>query len=205
MVMSAQADNLINLPTPRTTGTQGIESLLEHRRSIREYRDAAVSLEELAQLLWSAQGITDARGHRTAPSAGALYPLELYVVVGKVKGLPAGIYHYQAKGHRLQSTGSHDVRQALAQAALSQEWLADAPVVLVFTAVPERTTEKYGERGIHYIYMEVGHAAQNVFLQAGALGLGTVVVGAFEDKAVARVVGLPPGRKPMILMPVGKM
>lgn len=194
----------LDLPPPAVTGTAALEGLLARRRSVREFADRPLTQAELGQLLWAAQGITDPVGLRTAPSAGALYPLELYVVVGAVDGVPPGIYHYQPAGHRLRLTRQGDVRTALATAALNQAWLADAPAAIVFTAVYERTRRKYGERADRYVHMEVGHAGQNLFLQAQALGLATVVVGAFEDGRVADVLDLPQDVRPLSIMPVGR-
>jgi SagB-type dehydrogenase family enzyme len=202
--MAAQDAEIITLPPPRLAGDQSLESLLQQRRSVRAYSDEAMSLEELGQLLWAAQGITHSEGLRTAPSAGALYPLELFLVVGHVKNADQGIYHYDPKGHRLRQVAHRDIRQPLAQAALSQSWVREAAAVLVFTAVVERTTVKYGQRGIRYVHMEVGHAAQNVFLQAEALGVATVVVGAFDEQAVIEVLDLPSNMQPFMLMPLGK-
>jgi len=179
-----------------------LESLLQQRRSVREYRDAALDLPTIGQLLWAAQGITDPRGLRTAPSAGALYPLELYVVAGNVEGLAPGVYHYQPDRHQLQQTLPGDQRDLLARAAHGQSWVRTAAAVIVITAVYERTTGKYADRGIRYVHMEVGHAAQNLFLQAEALDLATVVVGAFEDDAVAALLGLPGDAQPLMLLPV---
>jgi SagB-type dehydrogenase family enzyme len=204
MAMSAQDEKIISLPMPRLTGEQSLEALLQQRRSVREYQDAGLSLAEVSQLLWAAQGITHAEELRTAPSAGALYPLELFVVVGDLEGMNVGVYHYQPEGHRLRLIKQQDHRRALARAALSQPWVSEAAAVLVFAGVVERTTKKYGQRGIRYVHIEVGHAAQNAFLQTEALGLATVVVGAFDDDAVAEVLGLPSEAQPLLLMPIGR-
>lgn len=200
----AQTSETVDLPRPSLTGGTSLEQLLAERRSIRDYPDRALPLAELGQLLWAAQGITHPQGLRTAPSAGALYPLELYVVAGDVEGLAPGIYHYRPDRHQLVKTGDEDRRAALARAALSQDWVRDAPVVIVFAAVYARTMWKYDKRGRRYVHMETGHAAQNLFLQAGALDLATVVVGAFDDDAVARLLQLPADTAPLVLMPVGR-
>lgn len=193
----------VPLPEPRTRSEVSLEQALSERRSRREYRAAAVSLSEIGQLAWAAQGITHA-GYRSAPSAGALYPLELYVVVGKADGLASGVYRYVPGGHRLKRMRAGDLRTDLAHAALGQDCVRDAAAVLVFAAVERRTTRKYGTRGVRYIHMEVGHAAQNAFLQATALGLGAVVVGAFDDPAVKSLLGLPAEEEPLYLMPFGR-
>jgi SagB-type dehydrogenase family enzyme len=160
-------------------------------------------LNDISQLLWSAQGITSSRGYRTAPSAGALYPLEIYAIVGNVANLPAGIYKYIINRHGLVRAAEGDHRNAICRAALHQRFIADAPAVLVFSAVTKRITRKYGERGIKYLFMEAGHAAQNVCLQAVALGLGTVVIGAFKDQEIKTVANLPDSELPVYVIPVG--
>lgn len=196
----------IVLPAPRLESDTSIEAALLARRSIREYAPQPLTLAELGQLLWAAQGITGANDrYRTAPSAGALYPLELYVFVGDVDGLEAGVYHYAPASHELARHQATADRAALTEAALDQDWIAEGPVVLVVSAVYHRTTKKYGARGEQYVHMEAGHAAQNVALQAGALELGTVTVGAFDVAAVRRVVGLTDDETPLYLMPVGHL
>lgn len=194
----------VDLPEIDLSGEKPLPQLLQQRRSIREYGDDPLHPAELGQLLWAAQGITHPEGLRTAPSAGALYPLELYVVIGNVAGISAGVYHYEPDKHQLTLTARGDQRKVLARAALGQSWIADAAVVVVFTAVYKRTSRKYGPRGERYVHIEVGHAAENLFLQAVDLGLGTVDVGAFNDKAVAERLQLPAKAEPVILMPVGR-
>lgn len=181
-----------------------LEMLLAQRRSLRAFAPAALTLPEVARLLWAAQGLTDPQGRRTAPSAGALYPLELSVAVGQVEGLPAGIYRYRPQGHALLKVADGDARARLAAAALAQECVAQGALVLAIAAIYARTLRKYGERGIRYVHLEAGHAAQNVCLQAVALGLGTVPIGAFDDHAVQHILGLPHEAVPLYLMPVGR-
>lgn len=200
----AQTSVPITLPAPAVMGKQSLEALLAQRRSVREYPDAALSLAQIGQLLWAAQGITHVGGYRTAPSAGALYPLELYVVASRVDGLANGIYHYQPKDHALVKTTDADVREALAEAALSQSSVEQAAAVIVFTAVYARTAKKYGKRAARYVHIEVGHAAENLFLQVESLGLATVVVGAFHDTEVSKVLHLPKVQEPLLLMPIGR-
>jgi SagB-type dehydrogenase family enzyme len=192
------------LPNPKTRGVVSLEDSLAQRRSVREYSNDPLSLEDISQLLWAAQGITAHWGARTAPSAGALYPLEVIVVVGNVRDLPNGVYRYDPKGHELVGITVGDLRSQLAGAALGQSMVRNAAIDVVFTAVYQRTTRKYGDRGIQYVHMEVGHAAQNVCLQATALGLGTVPIGAFDDEQVSRLLNLLEGEKPLYLLPVGK-
>jgi len=175
-----------------------VEEALRRRRSVREFREKLLTDQELSQLLWAAQGITDAAGLRTAPSAGALYPLELYV------STPQGFYRYEPRGHRLRRSADGDLRPAIYRAALEQEAIRQAPAVLVIAAVYERTAFKYGQaRAPRYVHVEVGHAAQNVLLEAVALGLGGVPIGAFDDLALQKALGLPADHKPLYLIPVG--
>jgi SagB-type dehydrogenase family enzyme len=171
---------------------------------VREFGRDAISLEETSQILWAAQGITHPAGYRTAPSAGALYPLEIVLIAGNVASLATGIHRYDPRAHALDAGANGDRRAAIAGAALAQGWIADAAVVLVVAAVEERTTKKYGRRGIRYIHIEAGHAAQNVYLQAAALGLGTTIVGAFDDDAVTQIADLRPGETPLCLLPIGR-
>lgn len=202
-VVIAEQTHNISLPQLDNAGNHPLVQLFQQRRSVREYKNGKVTLDQIAQLLWAAQGITHPQGFRTAPSAGALYPLELYLVAGHVDGLKTGVFRYQVKTHQLEFLGNKDVRKTLAHAALGQSWIKEAAAVVVFTAEYERTTRKYGKRGVRYVHMEVGHAAQNLFLQAEALGLGTVTVGAFSDDEVTEVLQLPSQFKPLLLMPVG--
>ena len=202
-VVMAQSSTHIVLPSPVLKGKQSLEAVLQSRRSVREYPDTAVSLLQIGQLLWAAQGITHSSGYRTAPSAGALYPLELYVVSNNVDGLRQGIYHYLPKGHQLVKASNLEVRETLAEAALFQESIQQAAAVIVFTAVYARTEKKYGKRAARYVHIEVGHAAENLFLQAESIGLATVVVGAFHDGEVSKVLQLPTDHAPLLLMPIG--
>lgn len=188
----------ISLPRPQLKGQMPMEQALSKRRSVREFKNTALTEQELSQLLWAAQGITSREGLRTAPSAGALYPLEVYVATAQ------GLYHYDPRQHVLEQRLASDLRPALFRAALEQEAVRDAPTVFVFAAVYERTARKYGAtRSPRYVHMEVGHAAQNLLLEAVALGLGGVPVGAFDDSAVQKALGLPPEEKPVYLVPVG--
>jgi SagB-type dehydrogenase family enzyme len=194
----------IRLPAPKFRSTVSLEESLAARRSIRDYSGKPLTLEELSQLLWAAQGITAAWGARTAPSAGALYPLEVYALAGNVQDLAAGVYRYDPKDHELVLVAAGDLRAQLANAALGQDSVRTAALDLVFTAVPARTTGKYGERGHRYVLMEVGHAAQNIHLQAAALGLGTVPIGAFDDQKVSTLLNLPKNETPLYIIPVGR-
>lgn len=201
---TARPGTIRSLPQPRRDSGFSLERVLWERRSTREFRDAALTLDEVGQVLWAAQGVTREDGLRTAPSAGALYPLELYLVAGNIHDLDAGIYHYQPHGHGLNQMAESDRRVALATASLGQECVAGAAAVLAFCAVEQRTLRKYGSRGHQYIRLEAGHAAQNAFLQAVVLGLGAVAVGAFEEDAVRRALQLPETETPLYLMSLGR-
>lgn len=188
----------IALPPPQRSGHMSVEEALARRRSVREFTDKPLSDREISQLVWAAQGITHAEGLRTAPSAGALYPLELYVANTK------GLYRYDPRRHELQRRSSRDFRLALYQAALEQEVVREAPAVFVITAVYSRTARKYGDaRTPRYVHMEAGHAAQNLLLEAVALGLVAVPVGAFDDAQVQKVLGLPAEEQSLYLIPAG--
>lgn len=195
----------IRLPAPRFEGRVSVERALEKRRSQREFVSAALTLPELSQLLWAAQGVNRPDGGRTAPSAGALYPLEVYVVAGNVADLPVGVYRYLPGEHGLVVVAAGDRRRALATAALGQDWIRSAPAALVIAAVYERTARKYGARAPQYVHFEAGCAAQNVALQAAAMGLGTVVVGAFGDAEVAATIGQQADERPLAILPVGRL
>jgi SagB-type dehydrogenase family enzyme len=194
------------LPSPSARGRISVEEAIAKRRSVREYTDRPLTLAQLSQVLWAAQGITEpAQELRAAPSAGALYPLEVYAVVkeGGVTGLGAGIYHYSPSENSLTLVKGGDSSSKLKAAALDQDAVGFAAVNLVTTAVLKRTTVKYGDRGVQYAFQETGHAAENVFLQAQSLGLATVMVGAFEDDAVRAVLGIGTDETPMYIQPVG--
>ena len=196
----------IELPEPILKGDTSVEEAIGRRRSRRSFAERALTLRQVSQLLWSAQGATGERGRlRAAPSAGATYPLEVLVAVGDggVERLPAGIYRYVSSDHSLMKMAEGDARARVARAALEQESLAAAPVDILIAADYRRTTRRYGERGVRYVHMEAGHVGQNIYLQAEALGLATVAVGAFEDEKVAAAFGLPDELKPLYLMPVG--
>jgi SagB-type dehydrogenase family enzyme len=199
-----ETNSIIELPTPHHDSDFSLERALQVRRSVREFRDDPITLAQLSQLLWAAQGITDSRGLRTAPSAGALYPLELYVLAGDVAGLPEGIYKYRVNGHKLLRLSAEDRRRQLERAAWDQDYVRRNAALIVFAAVESRTTGKYGRRGLRYIHIEVGHAAQNVMLQAQALGLGAAVVGAFDDDRVEDLLDVPGNEQALYLMPIGK-
>ncbi len=198
--------SVILLPYPSLKGNISVEEALLMRRSVRDYLPKPLTLKQLAQILWAAQGITELRyKFRAAPSAGATYPLEVYVVVksGGVEGVKAGIYKYDVDTHSLLLVKEGDFSKELAKAALDQEWVLEAPVNIVIVAEYERTTRYYGSRGYQYVHMEVGHVGQNIYLQAVALNLGTVAVGAFYDDKVAGILDLPANYRPLYIMPVG--
>jgi len=195
---------VVKLPEPRHDSGVSIEETLLKRGSVRDYAGEPLTLGEVSQLLWAAQGTADAEGFRTAPSAGATYPLETYVVVGDVGNLTEGVYRYISAGHKLVKILEGDRRSQLAGAALWASSVKKGAVSIVFTVIYERTTQQYGDRGIRYVHMEAGHAAQNVYLQAVALGLGTVVIGAFRDDQVSEILKLSKNEQPLYIMPVGR-
>jgi SagB-type dehydrogenase family enzyme len=197
---------IIKLPLPQLKGKVSLEETILRRRSVRRYRREPLDLPQLGQILWSAQGITGSGMLRAAPSAGATYPLEIFVVSGQesVNELEAGIYQYLVNAHSLRLHRPGDFRPDLARAALEQEFIIQVPANIVICAFYHRTCDTYGKRGERYVHMEVGHAGENIHLQAVALGLATVEVGAFHEKEVWKILGIDEQIRPLYIMPVGK-
>jgi SagB-type dehydrogenase family enzyme len=193
----------VKFAEPYRDGSIALERCIKQRRSVRGFRDQMLNQDQLGQLLWAAQGITCADGKRAVPSAGALYPLELYVACGQVASLASGVYRYAPEGHELLLVAPGHQREKLVVAARDQEWIAGAPAMICIAAVFERTTVKYGNRGRGYVYMEAGHAAENLMLQALTLGHATTMVGAFSDDVVKRVLHLARNETPLCLIPIG--
>lgn len=195
---------MVELPRPQLVSDRSFEAALAGRHSVRDFDAEPLSLEAVSQLLWAAQGANRADGRRTSPSAGALYPLEVYLLAGEVLGLETGLYRYISNRHRLQRILGADRRVELADAALGQGWISDAPLALVIAAVYGRTEAKYGVRARRYVHIEAGHAAQNVLLQAVSLGLGGTVVGAFDDARLQRRLAMPDNETPLLIIPLGR-
>jgi len=202
----------VELPVPRFESDVSVEEALLKRRSIRDYTGKALTLEEVAQLLWAAQGTTSGRGFRTAPSASATYPLETYLVAQDVQNLDAGVYRYEpgpyrykSAEHRLVKVLEGDYRQQLTQADMGQYFIVGGAIHILFTAIYERTTGRIvSDEGKKFVHMEAGHAAQNVYLQAEALGLGTVVIGGFSPSRTTEILELPENERPIYFMTVGR-
>ncbi len=195
-------ENKYRLPEPNGASEATLSRVLRERRTTRSFSPRPLSMPQVARVLWAAQGISSRDGYRTASSAGALYPLELQLVVGNVEGLPSGSYRYDAMNHTLESMVPEDLRRTVAEAALHQGWIAQAPAIVIVSAVESRTTRKYGTRGVRYVHMEVGHASQNLLLQAVALGLSGAVVGAFDDERLKRLLQLLGEERPLAILPV---
>ena len=196
--VSPAAEKITKLPLPKTQGKMSLEESLYNRRSERTFVKSAMSMEQTAQLLWAAQGITDPNwGFRTAPSAGSIYPLEIYLVNSE------GVYHYLPRSNSMELHLKGDKRPSLVRAALGQNFIGDASIDIVITAVFDRTREQFGQRTDRYVLMEAGHAAQNVLLQAVAMGLGAVPVGSFWDDVIMSVLDLPYGYDPLYIIPIG--
>jgi len=187
----------IALSKPKLKGSMSLEETILKRRSVRSYSSKKISTENLSQLLWAAQGVTDTRGLRAAPSAGALYPLEIYAVTEE------GVYHYVPETHTLLEISSQNVKPALTKASWGQNFVNTAPLDIIITAVYSRVSGRYGKRGIRYTDMEAGHVAEHIPLHAVALGLSSVPVGAFDDANVSRILNLPKEEKPLYIIPVG--
>lgn len=195
----------VKLPNAMFQGPVSIEQALKERRSIRKYKNEPITLEQAAQLLWAAQGITSAQGFRTAPSAGALYPLEIYVAVGNVVNLPAGIYHYLPAEQSLEKLSDKDVRPELATTTGEASTVKDGAMDIIIVGEYMKPVQKYGERGKQFVHMEAGHVSENIYLQAVSLKLGTVAIGGFNDDAVKRILNLSKTAHPLYIMPVGKI
>jgi SagB-type dehydrogenase family enzyme len=206
---------VIALPAPRLDGAVSVEAALKNRRSIRTYADKPLTIAEVSQLLWAAYGITKPMpdgpafvrgGFRTAPSAGARYPLDLYLVALNVEGLPPGVYWYRSETHELVRVIEGDTRKELGAAAFDQMMFKTAAAAIVYSAVFERNTSKYGRRGRErYVSMDLGHSAENVYLEAYALKIGTCAVGAFTDLWLKKAVGMTRAEEPLYIMPLGKV
>ena len=188
----------MKLSEPKLKGQLSVEEALSGRRSIRDFTSKSLTWEQISELLWSAQGITEKRYKlRTAPSAGALFPLEIYLVVKD------GVYHYQSDKNVLEKTIEGDIRRSLYNSALRQDSIEQAPVNIVICAEYRRTKSRYGQRAVRYVHIEVGHAAQNVHLMAVSMGLGSVPIGAFHDEQVSQVLSLPQDCYPLYIIPIG--
>jgi SagB-type dehydrogenase family enzyme len=193
----------VTFSEPRRDGSFALERCIRQRRSVRSFRDQALTEDQLGQMLWAAQGVTGPDAKRAVPSAGALYPLELYVLCRKVTPLAAGVYRYLSERHELRRVALDYQHEKLVDATYSQEWVATAPAVICIAAVFARTTVKYGNRGRGYVFMEAGHAAENLMLQAVALDLAATMVGAFSDEKIERLLYLEADETPLCLLPVG--
>ncbi len=199
----SRGSSLTGLPRSQCAGVS-VERALETRRSVRDFAPHALSLRQIGQLLWACQGVTSGDGKRTAPSAGALYPLTSWLIARRVTDIREGVYRYDPRAEGLELRRPGSFARSLAEAALGQGWIAHAPAILAITAAVSRTAARYGSRAERYVLLEAGHAAQNIYLQAQSLGLGTVIVGAFDDAEVAKILSLPAGETPLALLPVGR-
>ncbi len=193
----------MKLPAPRHTSEFSLEKSLSERRSVRKYQPGDLKIEEVSQLLWAAQG-KSSDNYRTAPSAGALYPVEIYMVCGQVEGLETGVYHYRPDEHEIVKLLDGDHRKELASASVNQPWISEASIDLVVVGVFGRMSAQYGSRGVKYVYMEIGHITENVCLQATALNLGSIVIGAFFEDQVNKILQLPTIEQPVAIVPVGR-
>lgn len=205
LLLYAQAGALRLLPEPEMDGDVSVEEALLLRRSSRAFIGSEpLSLNEVSQVLWSAQGITAYNWLRTAPSAGALYPMQIYLVAERVDSLSPGIYRYLPDSNSIEQIARGCFLDALAKASLEQMWMRDAQAMVVIAADFDIVTDVYGSRGVRYVYMEAGHVSQNIYLQCVSLCLGTTAAGAFNDEAVMAILRLPDGEVPLYLMPIGR-
>jgi SagB-type dehydrogenase family enzyme len=196
----------IKLPAPVTKGTMSVEEALQNRRSTRKFANRSLELAQISQLLWAGDGINNPQGKRTAPSGKATYPMDLYLVAGErgVTGLAPGLYHYNVADHALDLMAKGDFRTAVAKACNSQVWMTEAPVILVISGDYKRSEVKNGDKALLFTHIEAGLIAQNIFLEAGSLGLGAGIAGGMNDQALGQALKLPPANIPFLVMPVGQ-
>lgn len=192
---------LVKLPEPNKETC--LSQLLLKRKSVRKFKKEPLRLSELSQVLWASYGLINKRRH-VVPSAGATYPVEIYLVVRDVEGLKPGIYKYNNQEHLVQLVKEGDYSRDLARACLDQLWVKEAPVNIILVALHEKTTSWYGERGFRYIHNEAGHIGQNIYLMATEMNLGTVAIGAFNDSEVLKIIGLDAKYIALYVFPVGK-
>lgn len=188
--------NVTELPEPRLDSNYSFERAVLTRRSVRDYTSEPLTLEEVSQLLWAGQGLTSGE-LRAAPSAGALYPFELYIASDR------GVHHYKPADHSIELLNEGDVRSELGVAALHQDHVTNAAAVIILSAVYDRITGKYGNRGVMYAHIEAGHITQNILLQATVLGLGACPVGAFNPNEFSKIMGLPSNEEVVYIITVG--
>jgi len=188
---------MIELPQPKTKGTVSIEETITKRRSVRNFQKKNLTIEQISQILWSAQGLTSKRGFRSAPSAGAIYPMEIYFASND------GLFRYIPQGHKIEKLKDGDLRSQLCNAAFGQDFISYAGISIIICCDYEKIISKYSKRGIRYADMEAGHITQNIQLQAVSLGLGSCPVGAFNDGSVSKLLQLPKNLTPIYIIPVG--
>ena len=198
----------VNLPEPQITGTMSVEQAIHDRRSVRRYTNEPLTLQDISQLMWAAQGITDQKTKfRTVPSGGHTYPLEVYILIGKgsVNGLNEGVYHYNPFSNTLERILGSDVRSELSQAANGQPWVKEAPVSIIITGNYQKMIDKYKDEKLstRFVDMEAGHAGQNIYLESGARNLVTVALGSFKDDQVHQILRIPGNEKTLYIYPVG--
>jgi len=203
---SSQEASIIKLPEPRTDGGISVEKALAERRSIRSFKDEPLTLQQISQLLWAAQGVTDDKGHRTSPSAMTSYPLEVYLLAGNITGLPAGVYHYLPQGHNLTTVSlGNKIDQLFSSASGGRaDWRAGSPAVIVITGVFERVNKIPGQDLSRFVYVEAGTASENLLLEVVSLGLGATYTAGFDENKTREYLGLSQGEEPIGILPVGK-
>ena len=197
-------NTIIQLPECVQDSGVTLTQAIAQRRSIRTFTEDSLTFPELARILHSAGGITSEWGYRAAPSAGATFPLSIFVIAENVDGLESGIYRFYPPDNSLMTLSTGNFLRDLSIAALGQPCVSSAPAAIIITADYSITTSVYGDRGIIYVHMEAGHVSQNIYLQCTALELGTVAVGAFTDNAVTELLSLEPHETPLYIMPVGR-
>ena len=200
-----EAPRVITLPEPGTDGGISVEKALSERRSVRSFTNESVALEDVSQLCWAAQGVTDEKGHRTSPSAMASYPLEIYVLAGNVTDLPSGVYHYSPQGHNLTTISEGDCISYLFGGAAGgrEDWRKNAPVVFIVTGIFERINKIPGEDLSRFVHVEAGTASENLLLEVVSLGLGATYTAGFDENKTREVLALSSNETPIAVLPVG--
>lgn len=201
----ADAEGNVALPEPVIDTGMNLMEAIESRRSVRNYSSSGISLLQLSVILHSAQGITSSRGYRATPSAGATYPMTLYVMAENVNGLESGVYRYLPEDHVLEPVLSGYYLNELQEASLGQPCVGDCAAAVVIASDYSITTAVYGDRGVRYVDMEAGHISQNVYLACTAMDMGTVAVGAFTDQEISQLLQLDDDLVPLYIMPLGSI
>lgn len=203
LTLQARDKTIVPLPVPSLSGSRSLEEVLARRRTVRAFSGKPLTITQASQLLWAAQGVTSPEGFRTAPSGGGLYPLEVRLLAANIDGIATGVWRYLPASHQLQLDYGGDRRERLIDATYQQSWVAQGAAVFAITGLSARSSAKYGTRGVRFTYMEAGHVAQNLLLQAVGLGLEAGLIGGFDDAKIRAILQLPAEEEPLYLVVIG--